>query len=110
MCQQPVASVSRVRLSVSISTPTPVTVLILLPALMLPPAALPVCLACLLRSPCSLPLSKSARRHWQEQGGGGGGGVVDTVSVASAIFGRVVCIGRRRRTALMPTRLARNVS
>lgn len=77
-----------------------------LPAL-LSPAALP-------GLPPSLsvptPLFKPIRRHWQEQGGGGGGGVVDPVSVASAICGRVACIGRRRRTALMPACLARNVS
>lgn len=60
--------------------------------------------------PVPAPLSKPSRRHWQEQGGGGGGGVVDPVSVASAICGRVACIGRRRRTALMPACLARNVS
>lgn len=77
-----------------------------LPAL-LSPAALPGLAPPL---PVPAPLSKPSRRHWQEQGGGGGGGVVGPVSVASAICGRVACIGRRRRTALMPACLARNVS
>lgn len=77
----------------------------------LPPCL--VALVCLLPFPFPTPWSKCSNLlvvNWQEQGGGGGGGVVDPVSVASAICGRVACIGRRRRTALMPACLARNVS
>lgn len=83
-----------------------------LPAL-LSPAALPGCPGLPAALPFPTPWSKCPNLlvvNWQEQGGGGGGGVVDPVSVASAICGRVACIGRRRRTALMPACLARNVS
>lgn len=77
------------------------------------PASLPGCPGLPAALPFPTPWSKCSNLlvvNWQEQGGGGGGGVVDPVSVASAICGRVACIGRRRRTALMPACLARNVS